>query len=273
MPTTTMIPHQTLTAIVDNVTQARTEVAQAFALLLGAKTRLKAVLGSDNTYYDSLWSSSISDYSLDQTALSVDATVTRNAWKYVIAQVGLRAYMTERRQKELQDQLEQGQFPPLTVDNILATLAGLTAQVGSLLDESAREVFDWLRPSEHSCVGKLKTNHRWRLGEKAIIGYAVEEGWPRGFRLNHYREANFRALGNVFSLLDGHGAQQYPDDLVTQLRTGLREAAAGQWIDTPYVSLKPFKNTNAHLRFPRTDLVDQLNARCGDGSLGAGARQ
>jgi hypothetical protein len=176
--------------------------------------------------------------------------------------------MTQKRQDELCDQLKKGQFPTLTPDNVLSTLQGFTGQVSTLLEESAKEVFDWLRPwNPQSRAGQLKTNQRWKIGYKAIAAYAVEAKWTHGYHLNTHREANFRALGNVFSLLDGQGAQQYPDDLYTQLRAGLDTAQAGEAVVTPYLTLKPYRNGNAHLAFVRHDLVDKLNALCGDGSL------
>ena len=263
------IQHQTITAIVENVALARADIAQAFTLLQGAKDRLNATLGTkDQTYYayGYLWNRDISDYNLDRTAKEVDQFQERNAWRYVLEQTGLRAYMTEARQKELQAQLEKGTFPPLTVENALSTLQGLTSHVGSLLTESALEVFDWLRPSTRSQVGQLKTNHQFHIGHKAIV-YGVESNWNDGYRINSYREANFRALGNVFSLMDGQGAQQRPNDLVTQLNVGLRAVRSGGIVTTPYLTCKPYANGNAHLAFLRQDLVDKLNQVGADGSL------
>jgi hypothetical protein len=263
-----LLPRQTLTTIVDNVTQARADIQQAFTLLQGAKERLTAVLGNGpHGYYGSLWTYQISDYHLDDTAKRVDAQCVRNAWKYVLEVIGLRSYMTEKRQKELHEQLEKDQFPTLTVENILSTLQGLTSQVGTLLQESAAEVFAWLRPQGDHGAGALKTNHHFRVGMKVIVEYAVETNWQHGYRLNSYRDANFRALGNVFSLLDGRGAEKYPNDLVTQLNEGLKQATAGASIATPYLTCKAYKNGRAHLGFTRQDLVDQLNQLGGDGTL------
>mgnify|MGYP001580653666 FL=1 len=270
MPTTDLIPHQTITAICDNVSQAQADIAQAFVLLQGAKERLTATLGSQLPYhsYAHLWDRDISDSDLPRAGERAAQHIARNAWRYVLDACGLKAYMTERRQQELHAQLAAGRFPALTPGNVLSTLQGLTGQVGTLLEESAKEVFDWLRPwNPNSRAGQFKTNQRWKLGYKAIVPYAVEAKWTEGYHINAHRESNFRALGNVFSLLDGQGAQQYPDDLCTQLRAGLDTVRAGEKVTTPYLTLKPYHNHNAHLVFLRHDLVDKLNALCGDGSL------
>lgn len=267
MNTTGIIEHQTARTIVENVTQARTEIQQAFILLQGAKDRLKHVLGDGVTnHYGHLWEGQVSDWDLPGVAKKTDTFIERNAWRYILKQTGMTAFMTERREKELRAQLEKGDFPPLTVENILSSLQGLVNQVGSLLQESVQEVFQWLRPGEHSAVGQLKTNKHFRVGHKVIVN-GVESDWNGHFRLNSYREANFRALGNVFSLLDGQGAQQYPDDLVTQLNMGLKQANSGNEVATPYLTCKPHKNGHAHLRFLRIDLLDRLNQIGSDGSL------
>jgi len=269
MPPTTLIEHQTLRTIVDNVQQARADIAQAFTLLQGVKERMGIVLGTDGRMsYGHLWSDRISDSDLLQTSAAVQTQQERNAWRYVIDQCGLQAYMTERRKKELHEQLASGTFPPLTVDNILSTLRSLSSQVGTLMEESAKEVFDWLRPSTKWGVGALKTNKRYRVGPKAIVGSTVEPEYGGGFRL-HYGSGrdHLRALGNVLSLLDGQGAQQYPHDLCTQLTEALRHAESGEEVQTPYVACRPFKNGNLHLRFLRLELIDRLNQISADGTL------
>lgn len=268
MHTPGLIPHQTITTIVENVDQARADIQHAFTLLIGAKERLRTVLGTGSrTFYGHLWSNTISDDDLERTAKEVDAQQARNAWRYVLDQCGLRSYMTEQRQKELEEQLAKGQFPALTVANVLSTLQGLTSQVGTLLQESAQEVFDWLRPRSAHGVGALKTNKKWKVGDKAIVGWAVEANYDGGFHLNYHRQANFRALGNVLSLLDGQGAQKYPDDLCTQLNAALKRTHAGEVVTVLYLACKPYRNGNMHLRFLRRDLVDKLNQLGGDGTL------
>ena len=268
--TTDILQRQTIAVICDNVAKAQTDIAQAFLLLQGAKDRLGATLGSQRPYQADahLWEREISDHDLPRVGHASAQYVAKNAWRYVIDFCGITAYMTEKRQNELRAQMDGGHFPALTPENVLSTLQGFTGQVGTLLEESAQEVFDWLRPSNpRSSAGRLKTNQRWKLGYKVIVPYAVEANWTRGYHLNYHREANFRSLGNVFSLLDGNGPQHYPDDLSTQLRAGLEQAKAGEWVSTPYLTLKPYRNHNAHLDFLRHDLVDKLNALCGDGSL------
>lgn len=267
MHTPGLIEHQTITTIIDNVNQARHDIDLAFKLLQGAKDRLNAVLGDGSAVsYGHLWERDISDYNLPQTLEKIQAYQAKNAWRYLLRQTGLMAYLTERRQKELQAQLDKGELPVLTVANVLSTLEGLHGQLGTLLLESVKEVFDWLRPQRTH----YKTNQKFQVGRKVIITNAIGSHWAGEWHLNYYREADFRSLGNVMSLLDGQGVQQYPHDLVTQLRVVLKEGAGtGAWLDVPYMRVKPYGNGNLHVQFTRHDLVDRLNQLGSDGTLPA----
>lgn len=227
---TELIPHQTVTAIVENVQQAKLEVKEAFELLSAAKQRLNATLGDGkHGYYHSIIPNKnhYGDSVFEGKALadSMDL-ITQNAWRYILAQTGLNHFMTERRRRELHEQIEKNELPPLTVENIIGTLHGLSGRVNGLLEESIKEVFDWLRPHSDWGVGALKTNKKFQVGRKAIV-YGVERRYGGGFSIRYSYEANFRALGNVFSLLDGKGVLKYPGDFYTRFNEAMREASAG----------------------------------------------
>ena len=101
MNSTSVIEHQKIATIIDNVNQARHDIDSAFKLLHDAKTRLSTVLGDGSAVsYGHLWERDISDYDLPRTLEKVQAYQAKNAWRYLLRQTGLMAYMTERRQKE-----------------------------------------------------------------------------------------------------------------------------------------------------------------------------
>ena len=265
MNTTAVIEHQKVGTIISNVDQARQEVAEAFRLLVSAKERLGLVLGDkDYNGYAHLWNREISDYNLPQTAQACDTAIAQNTWRYLLRQTGMYGYMTEKRKDELEKQILANELPALSVANVLSTLEGLTSQLGPLLLESVKEVFDWLRPQR----SKYKTNKKFGIGEKVIIGWLIQ-GDRTGYQwFNYGQEQKLRALGNVFSLLDGKGIPQYPDDLCTQFRIGFDKKIYGEWFDLPYMSAKIYGNGNTHFRFTRPDLVARLNQLGSDGSIG-----
>lgn len=268
---TELIEHQTITMIVDNVEQAKAEIKQAFDILRTAKKRLDAVIGPGGQqilgYQNYYGDSAFEERSLGDS----ERRITQNAWRYILAQTGLNHYMTAKRQEELHKQIEGNELPPLTVENIVGTIQGLAGKIDGLLMESVKEVFDWLRPRKHlyrnaQTVGDLKTNHEFHVGYKVIVSGC--EYWYRGWRIDHYRENQFRSLGNVFSLMDGKGVQKYPDDLVTQINTALQDSRPYENVfENDYFHCRLFLNGRVHIKFKRHDLVDKLNQLAGGNDL------
>lgn len=268
MATTTMIEYQKLGAIVENVQAAQAEVTRAFDLLHQAKERLTATIGHAPCYYDSLWQHNINDFNLRGKSTESVTHIRKNAWRYVVKLIGVREYMTDARKKALDAQIEKGDLPDFTVDNILSAGACWTLQTPQLLQESLQEVYDWLRPRHTRGVGALKTNHTFKIGPKVIIGGAVERPWPgASFRISHYRENDFRSLGNVFSLLDGQGVQYYPEDFVTRFTHSMQENPAASCYCDAYFQCKAFANGHLHITFRRGDLVEALNRMAGEMAL------
>lgn len=262
-----LIEHQTISTIVENVEQAKADIVAAFDLLRGAKARLHAVLGHDS-YYDSIIPSGarFSDVGLESGAKESADLITKNAWRYILAQTGLNHYMTEKRQKELTEQIDKGGLPPLTVENIIGTLQGLAGRIDGLLMESVKEIFDWLRPRNNWGVGTLKTNEKFKIGPKVIV-QGMQMNYAGGFRISYHYEASFRALGNVFSLLDGKGVLKYPVDFITKINEVLGKARSGEKLETEYFEIKCYRNGRAHIKFKRLDLVKKLNQMASDDEL------
>lgn len=256
-----LIEHQTATAIVQNVALAIAETREAYTKFRAAKTRLYQTLGHSN-YYDTVVKSGsyYSDYSFNEKAEEESVKlITQNAWRYILEQTGLNHFMTEKRKKELQEQIKSNQLPELTVDNIFMTLEGLGQRVDDLLKESIKEVFNWLRPRHDWGTGALKTNKKFSVGKKAIVGWAIQRNYSGGFSVNYHRDAEFIALGNVFTLLDGKGVKKYPDDFRSKFNEKMKVSHAGDVYEDEYFRMKCYGNGNLHIEFKRLDLLQELN--------------
>jgi hypothetical protein len=105
--------------------------------------------------------------------------------------------------------------------------------------------------------GEMKTNSSFRVGRKVILCNRVERTWNgQGFRVNHYREQEIKALDGVFHLLDGKGIIR---DHRGPLQKAINECGAAGRGETDYFAFKCFKNGNPHLTMKRLDLVKELN--------------
>lgn len=265
---TEIIEHSTITAIIENIEQTKAEVKQACEMLRAAQRRLIATIGSNRSV--SIAPDIRGEYWLSEHRdKEVADHLTRLVWRYLVDHTGLRHYMTERRQRELKDQIERNDLPPLTTDNVLATLQGMAERVDSLLMESIKEVFDWLRPRNCWGMGEYKTNQKWQVGPRVIVTWAVNGRYGGGFTLDYSESlrAQWTALGNVFSLLDGKGIQRYPNDLPTRFNEAMKDAAAGDKFEDEYFIIRCYRNRNAHITFKRLDLVQKLNRIAGGDEL------
>jgi hypothetical protein len=263
------IPYQRIPAIVENVDLVKIEIAEAFRLMISAQDRLNHALGgggvADSSYYHHIFDHNINDYDLPGHAEQSLKRITKNAWKYILDQTGLNQYMTDKRKNEIYQQIENGSLPPLTAENIQGTLMGLAGKMNGLLEESIREVFDWLRPLNDYGVGSLKTNKRFTVGKRAIVGWSVENSYNGVFRFQYRSEGKFLSMGNVFSLLDGKGILKNPHDLVTRCKVAM---ISGKFtFEDDYFQFKFYRNGNTHIKFKRLDLLKKLNQISGGEGL------
>lgn len=174
----------------------------------------------------------------------------RQAWKSTIDEIQILNVMGVEDSKKLRKQLEDGELPDYTVDNVMSVILGLGTQAKDFAKSAVREVFDFLTPirSEH------KTNSAFRVGRRAIIRYGVEKMWGGGFRVSYSKQDRLRAMDGVFHILDGKGPMvDGRGPLIESIQNG---KATGE---TNYFRWKCFKNQNLHIEFRRLDLVKELN--------------
>lgn len=98
--------------------------------------------------------------------------ITSKAWEGIIDKTQMREAMTEKRWKEIENQIETKKMPEFTVDNVLAILTSLYGRTGELLNESIIEVFETLRPrhSRHKPTRKKKYRQKSSLHIWSIRG-------------------------------------------------------------------------------------------------------
>lgn len=253
-----LIKRTTATELVGVWRQAVADITTAFNLIHAAEERAKAAF--------------LTDYRMDvQRALEKTHCgfgkpqealewMQREAWTAIIERLDIRKLMSQARRNEVDRQLESGQgMPPLTEANVIALVEAEFAKLGEYRDEAVKEVFERLRP-RHS---KYKTNSEFEVGRKVIIGYAVENNYRNGYRVNHRYSGELTGLDNVFHFLDGKGVvKSTHGPLVDAISKATHAENSGE---TDYFRFKCFRNQNLHIEFKRLDLLAEFN-RIGGGN-------
>lgn len=257
--TTDIAKRETLSVMIGTYQQAIKSVEEAYAILESAQKSLRAVFLDAPGYRFSVNDRNATEVG-KKASDEINAKLKKDAWAVIVERMELRRLLSIRRRTELDTQIEKGELPELTDENVMALFETSAANVNVYLEEAVKEVFDYLRPPQ----SKFKTNTEFELGKRVILTWQVEKGWSRGkFRVNYHRDKHLTALDNVFHMIDGKGPiKSYHGplyDAITDSPDG-----TGQ---TEYFKFRCCLNGNLHLEFLKPELVAKLNAVAGGNRL------
>jgi hypothetical protein len=243
--------------MVENYNVAVNEVSRAFELLGAAHTRMKSCFGD----YFHIIDDEIRSYRIGDSKRNIESSksvMKRDAWRHITSKMNIESFMTEKRKNQLFEQLKSDDLPELTVENIADFFKSFSSNINTLMEESANEAFEILRPHQ----SKHKTNTEYEIGKKAIITCC----FTYGCSISSYYDYKITLIDNVFHLLDGKGVAKYPDDLKSLIYSASNKHMTH--LETEYFKLKWYYGANTmHFEFLRKDLLDKLNAMCGGNRL------
>jgi hypothetical protein len=189
----------------------------------------------------------------------------REAWWFIVERLEMRRVLSVQKTKELDEQLNKGELPPITYPNVEAFVQKYASDISSLIEDQIKEVFGFLRPRGGTRGGKYKTNPKFELKDRVILAYWVDDmTWSSRYQIAHNYQNEARALERVFQTLDGKG--NVLKGYYSELDIAMREAPDGVG-ETDYFKFRACKNRNLHLQFKRMDLVKKLNMIAGGKSL------
>jgi hypothetical protein len=264
---TTLATRQTIAELVDVIDKARADITRAFGLLDDAERTLNLALGNDEEWRQLRLKNDVHhsrgfDWSRPDTTLTM---LERDLWTKIVERLEVRSILSVERAQQLDKQLDEGDMPELTLENVVGLAAGFRSQMGDMLEEAVKEVFEWLRP--RGWADRYKTNSQFEVPKKVILPCIVEHG-INGLHVRYASHsydvpARLTALENVFSSLDGKRAATgtYRSELQNLIDTGNFEGS------TAYFGFRVFGNGNMHLTFHRSDLLAKLNQKAGGKAL------
>lgn len=257
--TTDLAKRETLNTMIGAYRLATSQVQEAYAILESAQTTLRSVFLDAPGYRFNVNERNTTDVG-KKASDEVNARIKKDAWAVIVERMELRRMLSIQRRTELDSQIEKGELPELTDENVMALFETSAANVNTYLEEAVKEVFDFLRPPHSS----FKTNTEYELGKRVILSWMVEKGWSRGkFRVNYHREKYLTALDNVFHMIDGEGpVKSYHGPLYDAITDSPDGTGA-----TEYFKFRSCMNGNLHLEFLKPALVAKLNAIAGGNRL------
>lgn len=178
---------------------------------------------------------------LSKLTRAVDA----GAWAQLMNESGLRTFMDRERREQWDEKIYTCDVPTLDREHIDATFQSMYLNRGEMLEDGVIKCFKRLS----WCY---KTNKPFHFGPRIIL---------RGFgEYNHTRCNELDDLVRVFHVLDGKPEPDHRNGMYHSVSEAYRAAPAWPKLcETEYLSIKLFKNTNAHVLFKRADVVERMN--------------
>lgn len=177
-----------------------------------------------------------------QMRLGIDCA----AWQYLMHESGLRSLMDADARKKWDEAIGKGDVPELTDANIRATFKMLHDSRGEMFERGILACFKGLS----WCY---KTNQPQKFGRRIVVSHLD----------GYYSSCSDRLsdLDRVFHVLDGKPEPDHRAGIMAELRAanlvGYGNKAGVH--EGHYMTVRTFKNKNAHITFKRQDLVDGMN--------------
>lgn len=275
-----LVPRATIRDLIRCYDEAKTNVRTGIGMLKASQTSLNSMFKLGGNVGVSIRMNRNRYDSFDADLIDIDHVLKRmerDAWTYLVDRFDIWRILSEARAKELRDLIENDQLPELTEETALQLLRSYTnaTNANRLIDEFAREVFDWIRPRRDENGrgyngAKFKTNREDVIGSRIVRESMIDrDDASRGRFRVRYDDAQqrLRVLENLFLALDGKGATG--KGYVSELEAAINSSKDGIG-RTEYFAFRACKKGTLHIEFLRSDLLAELNRRAGGMNLRKG---
>ncbi|RYM51869.1 DUF4942 domain-containing protein [Serratia proteamaculans] len=188
-----------------------------------------------------------------ETAMPViTRNLDRSVWRDLMLKSGMISIMDAQARDEWHKNLEEGDLPEISEENVLTTFEHLHHSKGEVFERGVVNVFKGLS-------WDYKTNSPCSFGKKIIINNLVTHNrWD--FSLNWgWRRNQLTDLERMLFLLDGKPIPDNRGDVTTRLMEHIRDHPGVQPYEDDFFSIRYFQKGTAHLIFKRLDLVEKMN--------------
>lgn len=171
----------------------------------------------------------------------------RRAWELLLQRSHVLDLMSAAKKAEWRDTIRKGNAPPFSAEAISGTLKDLYARREDMFEQSIVECFESLAQSwvAHKPTG---------FGERIVVSHfaALHSGKPDDDACDRVDD-----LIRFMSVFDGNPTPHARDVRARVLAVCLNKGE--RTFENDFLSLRWFKNGNAHVKFKRMDLVEAMN--------------
>jgi hypothetical protein len=277
-----ILPRNSIETIVSLRDAAVAAYATAFDQIAAADAVLKEAAGLWNAaaptrtkrYYDDAqevkeFFGAVSMPDRERYLRTAQRLIDISVWSYIIETTALESLMDHEAKEQLrqqmryvperrgrdgeiinQEEMERG-LPPVTVDNIVATLERFRQDSGLIFQRGIANAFSKLDR-------RFRSHDGFKVGSRLILNYFCNSfGWvnDRGQR------DTLIDIERTFLILDGKDPRASYGGILGRIefdRRGGSDARQSEH-EGDYFRVRIFKNGNAHLWFTRKDLVEKVN--------------
>ena len=202
---------------------------------------LESFMSSGRGYYFTL---SNPGESTDSAMKQVDAKF----WRSLLDQSGIRAFMSARRQEDLDDQISRAATPPFEMDAIKATFADLYERRANMMEEGIIDLFRRLS-------WDYRTNNPLRIGRKIIVSHVIDSYGSVSSNTADVLDDLIRIL----SVYDGKPIPEHRNGMYHAMTEGPMRVRSE--VETEYFHMKVYKKGTGHIVFhdKALPLLDQCN--------------
>ncbi len=202
----------------------------------------------NKSYYSSLF-----EMTPEKIIEHVKKVNDRFIWADLMKKSGMLSLMDDQARTEWGNNLERGEYPEVTFDNIQASFKQLNNEKNAVFERGVINLFK-------SLSWDYKTNNPCQFGAKIIINHFVNYDAKWGFSRSYNCTNKLDDLERILKILDGELATDHRNAVSHRIGDHVSiNPSQAQVFDDEYFSIRYFKKCTAHLTFKRADLVEKLN--------------
>ncbi|TDB45349.1 restriction endonuclease subunit M [Photorhabdus luminescens subsp. mexicana] len=198
------------------------------------------------------WEIKLEKYGKEDILKRVKKINDRSIWNSLMSESGMFSLMDTQARDEWEINLDKGDFPEITRENIESSFEQLSREKNDIFERGIINIFKNLS-------WDYKTNIPCKFGKKIIMNYLVNYDGLFGFRTHSSGSNKLDDLERVLNILDGVSVKDYRNGVGRLFDEHVRNSKKATEYKGDYFSVRYFKKGTGHILFNRLDLLEKLN--------------